>query len=81
MTRGRIPVHTVVGPDIIVFHACDAHTGMPALQISTLDWGGRWPHAAWNGDREEGRVNPHVLVNTQSDVVHIVSEESSEVVL
>lgn len=32
--------------DIIVFHAYDAHTGKPALQISTLTWGGGWPHAA-----------------------------------
>lgn len=34
------------GPDIIVFHAYDARTGMPALQISTLVWRGGWPHAA-----------------------------------
>ena len=33
-------------PDIIVFHAYDAHTGRPALQISTLTWDGGWPHAA-----------------------------------
>lgn len=34
------------GPDIIVFHAYDAHTGRPAMQISTLTWQGGWPHAA-----------------------------------
>jgi arabinan endo-1,5-alpha-L-arabinosidase len=34
------------GPDIIVFHAYDAHTGRPALQISTLTWDNDWPHAA-----------------------------------
>lgn len=34
------------GPDIIVFHAYDAHTGFPALQVSTLTWQGGWPHAA-----------------------------------
>lgn len=34
------------GPDIIVFHAYDAHTGFPALQISTLAWRDGWPHAA-----------------------------------
>lgn len=34
------------GPDIIVFHAYDAHTGFPALQISTLTWQSGWPHAA-----------------------------------
>ncbi len=32
--------------DIIVFHAYDAATGKPALQISTLTWQGGWPHAA-----------------------------------
>ena len=32
--------------DIIVFHAYDATTGKPALQISTLTWDGGWPHAA-----------------------------------
>ncbi len=34
------------GPDILVFHAYDAHTGHPAMQISTLSWDGDWPHAA-----------------------------------
>jgi arabinan endo-1,5-alpha-L-arabinosidase len=32
--------------DIIVFHAYDAVTGKPALQISTLTWANGWPHAA-----------------------------------
>ncbi|MGA2352513.1 MAG: arabinan endo-1,5-alpha-L-arabinosidase [Terracidiphilus sp.] len=32
--------------DIIVFHAYDAMTGKPALQISTLTWKDDWPHAA-----------------------------------
>jgi arabinan endo-1,5-alpha-L-arabinosidase len=32
--------------DIIVFHAYDAITGKPALQISTLTWKHGWPHAA-----------------------------------
>jgi len=32
--------------NIIVFHAYDARTGKPALQVSTLDWSGGWPHAA-----------------------------------
>ncbi len=32
--------------DIIVFHAYDAVTGKPALQISTLTWENGWPHAA-----------------------------------
>lgn len=32
--------------DIMVFHAYDAVTGKPALQISTLTWDHGWPHAA-----------------------------------
>jgi arabinan endo-1,5-alpha-L-arabinosidase len=32
--------------DIIVFHAYDAETGKPALQISTLTWVNGWPRAA-----------------------------------
>jgi arabinan endo-1,5-alpha-L-arabinosidase len=31
--------------DIIVFHAYDAVTGKPALQISTITWQNGWPHA------------------------------------
>lgn len=31
--------------DLIVFHAYDAITGKPALQISTLIWKSGWPHA------------------------------------
>lgn len=34
------------GPDLIVFHAYDAHTGRPALRISTLTWNNGWPQAA-----------------------------------
>lgn len=34
------------GHDLIVFHAYDAHTGKPALQVSTLVWRHGWPHAA-----------------------------------
>ena len=32
--------------DIIVFHAYDAATGKPALQISTIAWKNGWPEAA-----------------------------------
>jgi arabinan endo-1,5-alpha-L-arabinosidase len=32
--------------DIIVFHAYDAVSGKPALQISTLVWTDGWPHAS-----------------------------------
>lgn len=35
---------------IIVFHAYDARTGRPALQISTLGWRNGWPSAALQGD-------------------------------
>lgn len=38
--------------DIIVFHAYDATTGRPALQISTLTWEHGWPHAALQGNEE-----------------------------
>ena len=31
--------------DLIVFHAYDAITGKPSLQISTIDWASGWPHA------------------------------------
>jgi arabinan endo-1,5-alpha-L-arabinosidase len=34
------------GGDIMVFHAYDAQTGKPALQISTITWSGGWPHVA-----------------------------------
>ena len=32
------------GSDLLVFHAYDAKTGKPSLQISTIDWTGGWPH-------------------------------------
>jgi arabinan endo-1,5-alpha-L-arabinosidase len=32
--------------DLIVFHAYDAKTGKPALQISTIDWSTGWPRVA-----------------------------------
>jgi len=32
--------------DLLVFHAYDAVTGKPALQISTITWTSGWPHAA-----------------------------------
>jgi len=41
--------------DIIVFHAYDAKTGIPSLQISTLTWTGGWPHAALDGDTAESK--------------------------
>lgn len=34
------------GDDLIVFHAYDAKTGKPALQISTIAWKDGWPEAA-----------------------------------
>lgn len=36
--------------DIIVFHAYDATTGRPSLQISTLNWNDGWPAAALDGN-------------------------------
>ena len=38
--------------DIIVFHAYDASTGKPALQISTLTWDRGWPHAMLGAEGE-----------------------------
>ncbi len=32
--------------DLIVFHAYDATSGKPSMQLSTIDWSGGWPHAA-----------------------------------
>jgi arabinan endo-1,5-alpha-L-arabinosidase len=34
------------GEDLIVFHAYDAQTGRPSLQISTIAWRDGWPEAA-----------------------------------
>lgn len=31
--------------DLIVFHAYDATSGKPFMQISTIAWTGDWPHA------------------------------------
>ncbi len=33
-------------PDLIVFHAYDAKTGRPSMQLSTLAWHNGWPAAA-----------------------------------
>jgi arabinan endo-1,5-alpha-L-arabinosidase len=38
--------------DYIVFHAYDAATGKPALQISTLTWNHDWPHATLGTEGE-----------------------------
>jgi arabinan endo-1,5-alpha-L-arabinosidase len=38
--------------DILVFHAYDATTGRPSLQISTLAWKDGWPVAALEGNPE-----------------------------
>lgn len=38
--------------DLLVFHAYDAETGKPALQISTLNWQHGWPQAALTTTRE-----------------------------
>ncbi len=34
------------GTGLLVFHAYDAKTGRPALQISTITWEDDWPHVA-----------------------------------
>jgi arabinan endo-1,5-alpha-L-arabinosidase len=38
--------------DFLVFHAYDAATGKPALQISTITWEGGWPQVALRTDGE-----------------------------
>jgi arabinan endo-1,5-alpha-L-arabinosidase len=45
------------GQDIMVFHAYDGKTGKPALQVSTLDWSGGWPHAALGNEHEPAPEN------------------------
>lgn len=41
--------------DVMAFHAYDAKTGKPALQISTIDWSGDWPHIALEAHHETAR--------------------------
>ena len=41
--------------DIIVFHAYDSKTGQAYLEISTIDWTGGWPHAAFEGGNPANR--------------------------
>ncbi len=43
---GESLLHLADGSDLIVFHAYDATTGRPALQISTVAWKDGWPLAA-----------------------------------
>ncbi len=38
--------------DYLVYHAYDAVTGKPALQISTITWEDGWPHAALRNNGE-----------------------------
>lgn len=37
--------------DFMVFHAYDAKTGTPSLQISTIGWRDGWPHVALEGSQ------------------------------
>jgi arabinan endo-1,5-alpha-L-arabinosidase len=41
--------------EIIVFHAYDAKTGHPSLQISNIGWKDGWPSAALGGDSTAGK--------------------------
>lgn len=41
--------------DIMVFHAYDAKTGRPSLQISSIAWYNGWPHVALQGGQEGKR--------------------------
>jgi len=47
---GESVLHQGDGTDLIVFHAYDATTGRPALQISDLVWRDGWPLAALGED-------------------------------
>ena len=47
---GESILHQGDGTDLIVFHAYDAQTGKPALQISTIVWQDGWPMAAFGND-------------------------------
>ena len=44
--------------DIIVFHAYDATSGHPFLQISTLAWKDGWPSAALDGNQKSDSSQP-----------------------
>lgn len=43
------------GETIMVFHAYDAVTGKPALQVSTVAWKDGWPQVGFEGDAAEGK--------------------------
>ncbi len=43
---GESLLHQKNGSDLLVFHAYDAVTGRPALQISTVRWQDGWPEVA-----------------------------------
>jgi arabinan endo-1,5-alpha-L-arabinosidase len=43
---GESLLHQADGSDLIVFHAYDATSGRPALQISSIVWREGWPIAA-----------------------------------
>jgi arabinan endo-1,5-alpha-L-arabinosidase len=57
---GGESVHLGIGKDrdIIVFHAYDATTGRPSLQISTLTWRNGWPEAALDSTTEPEPSSP-----------------------
>jgi arabinan endo-1,5-alpha-L-arabinosidase len=55
---GGESVHLGKDRDIIVFHAYDATTGHPSLQISTLTWKDGWPEAALEGSADPGTSLP-----------------------
>ena len=43
---GESVLHQKDGSDLLVFHAYDATTGRPSLQISTITWHNDWPLSA-----------------------------------
>lgn len=47
------------GGDIMVFHAYDAATGKPSLQISSITWNHGWPQVEMQGDSEPADNRKH----------------------
>ena len=46
------------GPDLLVFHAYDAKSGRPQLQISTIGWKNGWPSAVLSTDEPVSPTHP-----------------------
>jgi arabinan endo-1,5-alpha-L-arabinosidase len=65
------------GQDIMVFHAYDPKTGKPALQVSTLDWSGGWPHAALGSEHGPAPENVKHGPEAQHTTVSVLQPRPS----